>query len=59
MDIKCIKYFVELAKEKNFTRASNNLHISQPALSKAIKLLEYETNTKLIERNTKIFRITR
>lgn len=59
MDIRYIKYFVELAKEKNFTRASNNLHISQPALSKAIKLLEYETNTKLIERNTKRFRLTK
>lgn len=58
MDIKDITYFVELAKEKNFTRASNNLHISQPALSKAIKLLEYETNTKLIERNTKMFKLT-
>ena len=58
MDIKNITYFVELAKEKNFTRASNNLHISQPALSKAIKLLEHEINTKLIERNTKMFKLT-
>lgn len=58
MDIKNIAYFIELAKEKNFTRAAENLHISQPALSKAIKLLEYETNTKLIDRNTKMFRLT-
>lgn len=58
MNIKDITYFVEVAKEKNFTRASNNLHISQPALSKAIKILEYETNTKLIDRSTKSFKLT-
>lgn len=58
MNIKDITYFIEVAKERNFTRAANNLHISQPALSKAIKILEYETNTKLIERNTRSFKLT-
>ncbi len=42
MKIKDIVYFLEVVKEGNFTRAANNLYISQPALSKNIKNLEKE-----------------
>ncbi len=45
-------------KEGNFTRAANNLYISQPALSKNIKNLEKEVKAQLIERNSKSFRLT-
>ena len=50
MDIRQLEYFVELAKTKNFRKASEQLHLSQPALSKSIRLLETELNTVLIER---------
>ncbi|MEG2354108.1 MAG: LysR family transcriptional regulator [Clostridium sp.] len=58
MNLKDITYFVEVVKRKNFTKAANDLHISQPALSKAIKILEHETKTQLIDRNTKKFKLT-
>lgn len=58
MKIKDITYFLEVVKEGNFTRAANNLYISQPALSKNIKNLEKEVNAQLIERNSKSFRLT-
>ena len=58
MDIRQLEYFVELAKMKNFRKASEHLHLSQPALSKSIRLLEEELNTTLIERSNKSFELT-
>lgn len=60
MDINLneVHYFIELARVKNFTKAANNLFISQPALSKAIKNLELALDTHLIERNTKSVSLT-
>ncbi|MGL6104896.1 LysR family transcriptional regulator [Romboutsia sp.] len=58
MNIKEIEYFIEVVKERNFTKAANNLYISQPALSKAIKNLETNLKTQLIERNAKTFNLT-
>lgn len=58
MDIRQLEYFVELAKMKNFRRAAEHLHLSQPALSKSIRLLEDELNTTLIERSNKSFELT-
>ena len=58
MDIRQLEYFVELAKIKNFRKASEYLHLSQPALSKSIRLLETELNTILIERSNKSFELT-
>ena len=58
MDIRQLEYFVELAKTKNFRKASEQLHLSQPALSKSIRLLETELNTVLIERTNKSFELT-
>lgn len=58
MDIRQLEYFVELAKTKNFRKASEHLHLSQPALSKSIRILETELNTVLIERTNKSFELT-
>lgn len=58
MNIREINYFVELVKEKNFTRAAIKLNISQPALSKSIKLLEEEVGITLIDRRCKKFNLT-
>ena len=53
MDIRNLKYFVSVVENKQFTRAAKELHISQPSLSNAIKLLEKEIEVKLFERSTK------
>ncbi|MEW6056582.1 MAG: LysR family transcriptional regulator [Bdellovibrionota bacterium] len=50
MDIDRVRYFCVLAKTGSITKASEVLKISQPALSKAIKLLEIETGLHLTER---------
>src|ERR1700749_4047316 len=50
MDINRVRYFCVLAKTGSITKASEILRISQPALSKAIKLLETETGLQLTER---------
>jgi DNA-binding transcriptional LysR family regulator len=59
LDIKQLTYFVEVAKEKSFTRAAANCFISQPALSKSIRQLETELNAKLFIRDYAKFELTR
>ncbi|MET3291918.1 LysR family transcriptional regulator [Brevibacillus fluminis] len=51
MDIRQLKYFVEVAKQKSFTRASTTLLVSQPSISKMIKSLEEELGVVLLDRN--------
>ncbi|MDO5027005.1 MAG: LysR family transcriptional regulator [Tissierellia bacterium] len=50
MDLDKIKSFLTLAKVKNFTKASEELYISQPALSKQIQSLEFELKAPLFDR---------
>lgn len=59
MDIRQLGYFIEVAKTKSFTKASRNLHVSQPALSKSIRQLEDELEILLIDRDTKTFEVTK
>ncbi|MCW8329695.1 LysR substrate-binding domain-containing protein [Photobacterium sp. SDRW27] len=51
MDIRQLTYFVTLAETGNFTRAAEQLHIAQPALSIAIKKLENQLELPLFHRN--------
>lgn len=51
MNLNQIKYVIEVAEEKSFTIAAHKLFISQPSLSKSIKLLEKELGVELFERN--------
>ncbi|WP_289002212.1 LysR family transcriptional regulator, partial [uncultured Megasphaera sp.] len=50
MEIRVLRYFVEIAKEGNMTRAAKNLHVSQSALSKQMKELEDELGRPLFTR---------
>ena len=47
-----------IASEENFTRAAEILYISQPTLSKQIKLLEGRLGVLLIDRRSKKFSLT-
>lgn len=58
MDIRQIRYFVTVAREKNFTRAAKVLHISQPPLSRQIQLLEEDLGVILLHRNSRPIRLT-
>ncbi len=47
MELNNLRYFYEAAKCGHITKAAENLHIAQPALTKSIKALEDELNVKL------------
>ncbi len=50
MDIHHLKIFAAVYKNRSFSRASEELHISQPTISEHIKNLEHELNCKLFDR---------
>lgn len=50
MDIRELRTFIAVAKTGNITHAAEELHISQPALSRQIIKLENELGCKLLER---------
>ncbi len=58
MEIRVLRYFLEIAREGNMTRASKYLHVSQPALSKQMKELETELGKKLFRRGSSSVRLT-
>ena len=42
MEIRVLRYFLEVAREGNITKSAAYLHISQPTLSRQLKELEEE-----------------
>lgn len=59
MDIRVLRYFLEIAREENMTRAADILRVSQPTLSRQMSLLEEETGRKLFERSNHSIRLTK
>ncbi|GAB6900681.1 LysR family transcriptional regulator [Kineosporia succinea] len=58
MELRHLEYFVAVAEEQNFTRASQRLHIVQSAVSAAVKSLERELGTPLLERGARQVTLT-
>lgn len=58
MDIKQILYFKAVADSGSFAKASERLHISQPAISAQIGQLEGELNAELLIRHARGVRLT-
>src|SRR5512145_2963740 len=50
MDLRQLKYFVEIVRRGGFTRAADAIHVAQPALSSAIRNLEAELGVMLLDR---------
>jgi DNA-binding transcriptional LysR family regulator len=50
MEMHQVRYFLAVATELNFTRAFETCHVSQPSLTRAIKLLEEELGGPLFHR---------
>jgi len=58
MDLRQLKFFVEIAKFNNFTKAAEELHIAQPAVSMAIRKLEEELELVLFNRQDRKVALT-
>lgn len=58
MELRMLRYFLEIAREENMTRAARRLHVSQPTLSKQMKDLEEELGKKLFRRGSAGIRLT-
>lgn len=51
MDLKQLEYFVRVADLRSFTRASIDIDVAQPALSRQVRQLEVELRQNLLIRN--------
>lgn len=58
VSLRHLKAFVAVAEHKSFTKASQALHISQPALSSTVKQLENAFGVRLFDRTTRQVALT-
>jgi DNA-binding transcriptional LysR family regulator len=52
MDIRHLTHIVALADQRNFARAAEQVHLSQPALSRSIQAAEAELELRLFDRGS-------
>ncbi|MFQ7693235.1 MAG: LysR family transcriptional regulator [Christensenellales bacterium] len=53
MELQQLRYLVALSKTLNFSKAAEEMFISQPTLSQQIRKLEEELDVRLVERSTR------
>lgn len=58
MEFRQLQYVIQIAKEKNFSRAAEKLHIAQPSLSQQLLKLEKEIGVLLFRRTTNSVEMT-
>jgi DNA-binding transcriptional LysR family regulator len=57
-EISQLRCFVAVGEELHFGRAAERLHMTQPPLSRQIRLLEHQVGTPLLERTNRVVRFT-
>lgn len=58
MEMHQVRYFLAAAKTLSFTRAADDCHVSQPALTTAVKKLEAQLGSLLFHREGRQVRLT-
>ena len=58
MDIRTLRYFVEVVRQQSFTRAAEKLFVTQPTISKMIRNIEEELGQPLLNREGRRFTLT-
>src|SRR5471030_744557 len=53
MDLGALKIFLAVAQERSFSRAAAKVHLTQPAVSQAVRRLEVELGEQLFDRSSK------
>lgn len=52
VELRTLRYFLAVADQGNITKAAESLYVTQPALSRQLKLLENELGVQLYERGS-------
>ena len=58
MELRVLRYFLTVAKEQSFTKAAEQLHITQPTLSRQMAAFEEDLGITLFIRNGKKITLT-
>ena len=58
MELRVLKYFLAVARHRNITRAAEELHLTQPTLSRQLQDLEEELGTPLFTREKRRMELT-
>jgi len=58
MELRVLRYFLMIVQEKNISKASARLHVSQPTVSRQLKELEEELGTTLFTRGNRTIQLT-
>ena len=58
MDLRALRYFIEVVRQNGFTRAAETLHVTQPTISKMVKALEDEFGGPLLLREGRGVQLT-
>ncbi|WP_026506765.1 LysR family transcriptional regulator [Butyrivibrio sp. MC2013] len=57
MELLQLRYFCEIARQENISKAGEVLHVSQPSLSRTLSTLEAELGTRLFDREGRNIRL--